>query len=168
MDTITLSYHGQTVALAARARFWLAAHIEALPTGHPDKQHVCFMALYARDVLTASCPAPTATTTRTASPATRSSPAPTAARRRATALRARPAVRTARRPRRQSAGDAVLLERAPAPLASRDIADRRRSPAPTRALRRGSGNTVYLDHARGRGDVLAGPAREEQWNGIRR
>lgn len=51
MDTITLSYQGQTVALAARARFWLAAHIEALPAGHPDKRHVCFMALYARDVL---------------------------------------------------------------------------------------------------------------------
>ena len=58
MDTITLSYHGQTVALAARARFWLAAHIEALPTGHPDKQHVCFMALYARDVLIGQLPGP--------------------------------------------------------------------------------------------------------------
>ena len=58
MDTITLSYEGQTVALAARARFWLAAHIEALPTGHPDKQHVCFMALYARDVLTGQLPGP--------------------------------------------------------------------------------------------------------------
>jgi len=58
MDTITLSYHGQTVALAGRGRFWLAAHIEALPTGHPDKQHVCFMALYARDVLTGQLPGP--------------------------------------------------------------------------------------------------------------
>jgi hypothetical protein len=58
MDTITLSYQGQTVAVAARARFWLAAHIEALPTGHPDKRHVCFMALYARDVLTGALPGP--------------------------------------------------------------------------------------------------------------
>ena len=58
MDTITLTYHGQTVALAARARFWLAAHIEALPAGHPDKRHVCFMALYARDVLTGELPGP--------------------------------------------------------------------------------------------------------------
>ena len=58
MDTITLSYQGHTVALAARARFWLAAHIEALPAGHPDKRHVCFMALYARDVLTGELPGP--------------------------------------------------------------------------------------------------------------
>lgn len=58
MDTITLSYQGQTVALAARARFWLAAHIEALPAGHPDKRHVCLMALYARDVLTGELPGP--------------------------------------------------------------------------------------------------------------
>ena len=58
MDTITLSYRGQTVALAARARFWLAAHIEALPAGHPDRRHVCFMALYARDVLTGDLPGP--------------------------------------------------------------------------------------------------------------
>jgi hypothetical protein len=58
MDTITLSYQGQTVALAARARFWLAAHIEALPAGHPDRRHVCFMALYARDVLTGELPGP--------------------------------------------------------------------------------------------------------------
>jgi hypothetical protein len=58
MDTITLSYQGQTVGLAARARFWLAAHIEALPAGHADKRHVCFMALYARDVLTGQLPGP--------------------------------------------------------------------------------------------------------------
>jgi hypothetical protein len=58
MDTITITHHGQTVALAARARFWLAAHIEALPTGHPDKRHVCFMALYARDILTGELPGP--------------------------------------------------------------------------------------------------------------
>jgi hypothetical protein len=58
MDTITLSYHGQDVALAGRERFWLAAHIEALPTGHADKRHVCFMALYARDVLVGDMPGP--------------------------------------------------------------------------------------------------------------
>ena len=58
MDTITLTYQGQTAALAARARFWLAAHIELLPPGHPDKRHVCFMALYARDVLTGEVPGP--------------------------------------------------------------------------------------------------------------
>jgi hypothetical protein len=58
MDTITLTYDGQDVALAGRERFWLAAHIEALPDGHPDKRHVCFMALYARDILTGSLPGP--------------------------------------------------------------------------------------------------------------
>ena len=58
METITLSYQGQTVALAARERFWLAAHIEALPADHPDRRHVCFMALYARDVLTGQLPGP--------------------------------------------------------------------------------------------------------------
>jgi DNA-directed RNA polymerase specialized sigma24 family protein len=58
VDTITLTYRGQTVALAAPARFWLAAHIEALAPGHPDKRHVCLMALYARDVLTGDMPGP--------------------------------------------------------------------------------------------------------------
>lgn len=57
-----LSYWGQTVALAARARFWLAA----LPAGHPDKRHVAFMALYARDFLTGDMPR-RPTTTPTAS-----------------------------------------------------------------------------------------------------
>jgi hypothetical protein len=33
-------------------------HIEALPTGHPRKCHVCFMALYARDILTGELPGP--------------------------------------------------------------------------------------------------------------
>jgi hypothetical protein len=58
MDTITLTHHGRTVALAARARFWLAADIEALPDGDPRKRHVCFMALYARDILTGTLPGP--------------------------------------------------------------------------------------------------------------
>jgi hypothetical protein len=51
MDTITLSYQGTTVALAAPERFWLAAHVEALPDGHPTKRLVAFMAVYAREVL---------------------------------------------------------------------------------------------------------------------
>ena len=58
MDTITLTHHDRAVALAAPDRFWLAAHIEALPAGHPRKTHVCFMALYARDVLTRALPGP--------------------------------------------------------------------------------------------------------------
>ncbi|MEA2232899.1 MAG: hypothetical protein QOD83_2715 [Solirubrobacteraceae bacterium] len=53
MDTtITITHDGRTVALAGRQRFWLAAHIQALPDGHPRRRHVCFMAVYARDVLT--------------------------------------------------------------------------------------------------------------------
>lgn len=58
MNTITLTHHGRTVALAARARFWLAAQIEALPENDPRKRHVCFMALYARDILTGAMPGP--------------------------------------------------------------------------------------------------------------
>ena len=56
MDTITLTYDGQDVALAGRERFWLAAHIEALPDGHPTKRLVAFMALFARDVLSGELP----------------------------------------------------------------------------------------------------------------
>lgn len=56
MDTITLTYDGQDVALAGRERFWLAAHIEALPDGHPTKRIVAFMALFAHDVLTGDLP----------------------------------------------------------------------------------------------------------------
>ena len=58
MDTITLTHRDRPVALAAPTRFWLAAHIEALPAGHPRKRHVAFMALYARDVLTGAMPGP--------------------------------------------------------------------------------------------------------------
>jgi hypothetical protein len=58
MDTITLTHHGRTVALAARARFWLAAEIEALPDNDPRKRHVCFMAIYARDILSGEMPGP--------------------------------------------------------------------------------------------------------------
>ncbi len=56
MDTITLTYQGRTVALAAPARFWLAAHIEALAAGHPTKRTVAFMALFARDILNGTLP----------------------------------------------------------------------------------------------------------------
>jgi len=58
MDTITLTHQDQPVALAARTRFWLAAHIESLPAGHPRKTHVCFMAIYAREILTDAMPGP--------------------------------------------------------------------------------------------------------------
>ena len=58
MRTTTLSYEQRTVALASREQFWLAAHIEALPDGHPTKRIVTFMALYARDVLTGELPGP--------------------------------------------------------------------------------------------------------------
>lgn len=58
MQTITLSYDNRTVALASPERFWLAAHIEALPTGDPTKRLVTYMALFARDVLTGELPGP--------------------------------------------------------------------------------------------------------------
>ena len=58
MDTITITRDGRTVALAGRERFWLAAHIQALPNGHPHRRHVCFMAVYARDILTGDMPGP--------------------------------------------------------------------------------------------------------------
>lgn len=58
MDTITITYDGRTVALAGRERFRLAADIQALPDHHPRRRHVCFMAAYARDILTADMPGP--------------------------------------------------------------------------------------------------------------
>jgi hypothetical protein len=58
MNTISVSQHDRLVALAAPHRFWLAAHIEALPDGHPRKRLVAYMALYARDVLTGELPGP--------------------------------------------------------------------------------------------------------------
>ncbi len=58
MQTITLSYHDTTVALAARERYWLAAHIEALPNNDPTKRLVAFMALYARQILAGTLPGP--------------------------------------------------------------------------------------------------------------
>ena len=58
MQTVTLTYDNRTVALARRERFWLAPHIAALPADDPTKRLVTFMALYARDVLTAELPGP--------------------------------------------------------------------------------------------------------------
>jgi hypothetical protein len=58
MDTITITQDGRTVALAGRERFWLAVQIHALPDGHPRRRHVCFMAVYARDILTGDMPGP--------------------------------------------------------------------------------------------------------------
>ncbi len=58
MDTITLTHQDRPAALAAPTRVWLAAHIEALPTGHPRKRFVAFMAFYARDILTDNIPGP--------------------------------------------------------------------------------------------------------------
>ena len=56
MDTITLTNQGRPVARATPTRVWLAAHIQALPDGHPRKRLVCFMALFAREILTGTLP----------------------------------------------------------------------------------------------------------------
>jgi hypothetical protein len=37
MQTITLTYEHRTAALASSERFWLAAHIQALPASDPTK-----------------------------------------------------------------------------------------------------------------------------------
>ncbi len=58
MQTIALTYDNRTVALAGRNRYWLAAHVEALPDGHPTKRVVAFMALFARDILNEQLPGP--------------------------------------------------------------------------------------------------------------
>ena len=53
-----VSYRARPVAMASAERFWLTDEIDALPTGDPLKTWVCFMCLYARDVLTGVLPAP--------------------------------------------------------------------------------------------------------------
>lgn len=58
MSVITITHQGRVAALAVDTRLWLAAHVEALPDGHPRKRWICFMALYARDVLTGVVPGP--------------------------------------------------------------------------------------------------------------
>jgi hypothetical protein len=57
-STITISYQRRAAARVGAERFWLAAHIQALPNGHPVKRVVAFMALYARDVLRGELPGP--------------------------------------------------------------------------------------------------------------
>jgi len=58
MDTITLSHNARQAAIASPTRVWFAAHIETLPDSHPRKRLICFMALYARDILTGILPGP--------------------------------------------------------------------------------------------------------------
>ena len=54
--TITIRYRRRVAARAGAERFHLAAHIQALPDGHPDKRVVAFMALYAREILLGTQP----------------------------------------------------------------------------------------------------------------
>jgi hypothetical protein len=58
MNTITLIHQDRVAGLASLTRVWFAEHIESLPDGHPRKRFVCFMALYARDVLAGALPGP--------------------------------------------------------------------------------------------------------------
>jgi hypothetical protein len=51
-----ITYQGQAFAIADEDRFYLAPHIDRLPDGHPLKTFVCFLALYARDVLNGELP----------------------------------------------------------------------------------------------------------------
>lgn len=58
MRTITICHQGRVVAHAGRRRVRFAAHIQTLPDGQPRKRWVCFMALYAREILTGALPGP--------------------------------------------------------------------------------------------------------------
>src|SRR3954468_922807 len=51
-----ITYRGRPVAMAGRERFALAPHIDERPDGDPLKTFVCFLVLYARDVLTGELP----------------------------------------------------------------------------------------------------------------
>ena len=51
-----ISYRGRAAAMAGRERFYLAPHIAQRPDGDPIKTFVCFLAAYARDVLTGQLP----------------------------------------------------------------------------------------------------------------
>jgi hypothetical protein len=51
-----ITYRRRAVALAGPGRFYLAPHIAQRPNGDPLKRFVCFLALYARDVLTGQLP----------------------------------------------------------------------------------------------------------------
>src|SRR4051794_6999305 len=51
-----ITYRGRPVAMADRERFTLASHVAGRPDGDPLKTFVCFLVLYARDVLTGELP----------------------------------------------------------------------------------------------------------------
>jgi len=51
-----ISYRGRAAAMAGTERFYLAPHIAQRPDGDPVKTFVCFLAAYARDVLTGQLP----------------------------------------------------------------------------------------------------------------
>jgi hypothetical protein len=51
-----ITYRRRAVAIAGPERFYLAPHIAQRPNGDPLKRFVCFLALYARDVLTGQLP----------------------------------------------------------------------------------------------------------------
>jgi hypothetical protein len=51
-----INYRGRPVAMAGRERFYLAPQIARRPDGDPVKTFVCYLALYARDVLAGQLP----------------------------------------------------------------------------------------------------------------
>jgi hypothetical protein len=51
-----ISYRGRAAAMAGRDRFYLAPHIAERADGDPVKTFVCYLALYARDVLCGQLP----------------------------------------------------------------------------------------------------------------
>lgn len=51
-----ISYRGRAAAMAGRDCFYLAPHIAERPDGDPVKTFVCYLALYARDVLCGQLP----------------------------------------------------------------------------------------------------------------
>jgi len=51
-----ITYQRRAVAIAGPERFYLAPDVDRLPDGHPLKTFVCFLALYARDVLIGELP----------------------------------------------------------------------------------------------------------------
>ena len=65
-----ISYRGRAAAMAGRERFYLAPHIAQRPDGDPVKTFVCFLAVYARDVLTGQLPTSPAATSPPAQNAT--------------------------------------------------------------------------------------------------
>lgn len=51
-----ITYRGRIAAAAGPDRFILAPHVAQRPDGDPVKRFVCFLALYARDVLRGELP----------------------------------------------------------------------------------------------------------------